>query len=489
MDKYEVGIITDSELGCNFAMRLKETGYSCVLYHTGIEKMSRDEINKYVAEMQKQGIHTSTSMEITLSLLDCPRRIFIVSRSANYSEKILDEIHDFADEHDIIIDTCDADYNTTASRCRLFEKKNVSYLGVGFSGEATKLLNGTSLMVGGSRDAYEEVYDMLQDISSKYKGEGCCAYIGPDGAGQYAKMIHNGIEYGVMQSIVESISMLERIEDFDDTLVFEILNEWVIGENESFLLQAAIEIISKKEEETGKLFKDFVSDKVGNSKSVLWLCASAAELAEPVPSIYAALGHRFVSGMKKERTALAALVENEKYAIRVKQREKKVFLADVRNSLYLSAICIHAQAFNLLKHRSSVGIWGTSALDVAMTFQGGAFIRSRLLTRIIDAYQSKPDLKNLLEDPYFVAVIKRYLPSLKNIVSTAAENGIIVPVFSATLSYILSMTEENMNTGMIELLRDYIQGTGFELNDSSKKRYIADWNNPADVVLYKEIKK
>ncbi len=489
MNKYEVGVITDGKLGCNFARRLKENGYSCVLYNTGLEKLSRTDINCYVSEMHEQEILTSTSAEVMIQLLEKPRRIFIVSRSSSYAKQILDELYDIVEPQDIIVDTCDADYKVTKDRCREFQqKKKVSYLGVGFSGEAAELLNGTSLMVGGSRDAYIEIYDILRDISSKFGGYECCAYMGPDGAGQYTKMIHNGIEYGMLQSICESISVLERIADLDSSIVFETLGEWLIGENESFLIQAVYEILSKKDSETDNLFKNIVSDKVGYSQSVLWLCNSAAELAEPVPSIYAALNNRFMTGLKKERTSYSDLLKREKNNILLKQREVKSFVADVRNALYLTLICVHAQAFNLLKHRSLAEIWGTSSLDVAITFQGGAFIRSRLLTRIIDAYKNKPDLKNLLEDSYFVSVVRRYLPSLQNVVCKAAEGGVSIPIMSASLSYLYDFSEETMNTSIIELARDYIQGTGFELKSSPNTKCYANWKKTDNLVFYKERK-
>lgn len=489
MDKYDVGVITDCRIGCNFALSLKENGYSCVLFHTGLEKMSRDDIDNYVSEMQQKGVHTATSVDITINLLKTPRKLFIVSKSSIYSEDILSDLFELIDDKDIIIDTCDADYNTTASRCRMFEKQNAYYLGVGFSGEAAERLNGYSFMVGGSKDAYNDVCDILKDISSKFDGEECCAYIGPDGAGHYAKMINNGIEYGVMQSICESVSVLEHIEDFDDTILYETLNEWAMGENNSFLLQAVIEIVKKRVSGTEELYKNVVSDKVGNSKSVLWMCASAAELSEPIPSIYAALGHRFMSGLKKERSSFAPLAGIEKVYVGIKQREKKNFITDIKNSLYLAMICVHAQAFNLLRHRSAVGIWGTSSLNVAVTYQGGAFIRSKLMARIIDAYKNKPDLKNLLEDAYFLAVIKRYLPSLQNVVAKAAESGIAVPVFAASLSYIICMAQEEMNTGLLALIRDYTQGTGFEMRNTPKIRYSADWSNLNQDIEMKEIRK
>lgn len=486
MNKYEVGVITDGKLGCNFAKRLKENGYSCVLFNTGLEKMSRVDINSYVSEMQENGIHTATSVEITLSLLEKPRRIFIVSRGNSYAKAILEELYNYADAGDIIIDTCDSDYKVTRERCREFkQKKNVSYLGVGFSGEAAELFNGTSLMVGGSRDAYLEIYDILRNISSKFGGHECCAYMGPDGAGQYAKMIHNGIEYGMLQAISESISLLEHIVDYDMTLIFEAVSEWLIGDNESFLIQAMYEIMSKKDSESEQLLKNMVSDKVGYSQSVLWLCNSAAELGEPVPSIYSSLCTRFMSGLKKERAAFSESIRLEKSGIVLKQREKKSFVTDVRNALYLALICVHAQAFNLLKHRATAEIWGTSTLDVAVTFQGGAFIRSRLLSRVIDAYKNKPDLKNLLEDAYFVSIIRSYLPSLQNVIIKAAEGGVSIPVLSSALSYLYDYSEISMDTGIIELARDYIQGTGFELKDSNVKCH-ANWKNTDNITIYKD---
>ena len=489
MNKYEVGIITDTELGCNFARRLKGNGYSCVLHNTGLEKMSREDIDRYVSVMHEEEILISTSVEIMLSLLKTPRRIFIISQSKSYAELILKELYDFVEPKDIIVDTCDVDYNITSSRCRLFEKKDVAYLGVGFLGEATESLNRLSLMVGGSRDAYEEIRSMLKDVSSNFGGQDCCTYVGPDGAGQYVKMIHSGIGYGVMQAISESISLLEHIVDFDNNLMFETLSEWMTGENEGYLIQIAYEILNKKNPQTEELFKNIVSDKVGNGKTVVWLCESAAELSEPIPSIYSALSNRFLSGLKKERTAYSSLLSYKRSNIMLKQREKKSFLTDIQNALYLSLICVHAQAFNLLKHKSSVGIWGTSARDVAIAFQGGAFIRSRLLLRIVDAYKNKPDLKNLLEDSYFISTVRRYLPSLQNVVIKAAEGGISIPVMSASLTYIYTLSEETMDTSIVELMRDYIQGSGFELKDTVKERYCADWKSIDNSVSFTEIKK
>ena len=176
------------------------------------------------------------------------------------------------------------------------------------------------------------------------------------------------------------------------------------------------------------------------------------------------------------------------YSLQWLSREVKSFVADVRNALYLTLICVHAQAFNLLKHRSLAEIWGTSSLDVAITFQGGAFIRSRLLTRIIDAYKNKPDLKNLLEDSYFVSVVRRYLPSLQNVVCKAVEGGVSIPIMSASLSYLYDFSEETMNTSIIELARDYIQGTGFELKSSPNTKCYANWKKTDNLVFYRERK-
>lgn len=487
MNKYDVGVITDGELGCNLAFNLSANGYSTVLYNTGLENMLREEINQYISEIQEMGILASTSAEMTVNLLKKPKIIFVISRSSIYADEILKELYELAEAQDIIIDTCDANYKITAKRCRLFEKKHVEYVGAGFSGTEAGALNGASIMVGGSLEAYNMIYEMLSCISSKYDGFPCCAYMGPDGAGQYVKMIHNGIEYGMMQSISEAISILKHIIGCDRMQLCEIIHEWGSGDNESYFLQAVYDILNKKDLKTEQAIVDLVSDKIGYSKSVVWLCSSAVELSVPVPSIYAALNQRFLSALKKERAAFSNMTGGLQHEIHIVNDEKKIFIDDVKNALYLSVLCIYTQAFTLLQRASDLYIWDTDPLDAAITFQGGSFIRARILSRVIDAFRNSENIKCLFEDPYFTATVKRYAVSLRRVAGIAAEGGVAVPVIASSLSYLDSYTSAELDTGIIELMRDYIQNTGFDIKEESKKRFHADWKSVRDEISCEEI--
>ncbi|MFR1517491.1 MAG: NAD(P)-binding domain-containing protein [Clostridia bacterium] len=488
MNKYDVGVITDAELGCNLAFNLCANGYSAVLFNTALENMMREQINDYISGIQEMGILASTSAEMTVNLLKKPRILFIVSRSGIFADEILKELYELAEAEDIIVDTCDANYKITASRCRQFEKKHIEYMGAGFSGGEAEALDGMSIMAGGSLDAYNRIYEMLSCISSKYDGFPCCAYMGPDGAGQYVKMIHNGIEYGVMQSLSEAVSILKRIAGCERTQLCETIHEWGTGDNESYLIQAVYDILNKKETETDTPMLALVSDKVKYSKSVVWLCSSAAELSVPIPSIYAALNQRFLSGLQKERAAFSGMTGGLRSEVHIVNDQKKSFLEDVKNSLYLCVLCIYTQAFTLLQRASDLYIWGTDPLDAAVTFQGGSFIRGRILSRVIDAFRSREGIKCLFEDPYFTGTVKRYSESLRRVAGICAEAGVPIPVFYASLSYVDTYASAELDTGLIELMRDYIQATGFEKKTDDKKRFHADWKDIRDAIACDEIK-
>ncbi len=488
MEMYKVGVITDGELGCNFALNLSSKGYSAVVYNTDVDSMTRENINNYVKKTQKNGISVATSTEMLINLINNPRIIFIISRKSLYAENILQELFELLESNDIIVDTCDTNYKVTATRCRNFEKKNIWYIGAGISGSENEILTGASLMIGGSRDAYDSIVDMIKNISSRYGKHMCCKYMGPDGAGQYVKMIHNGIEYGIMHSISEAISILKHIGGMDRLQLSEIIYEWSVGDNESFMLQAAYDILSRKNSDTEDYLSDIVTDKIGFSKSVAWLITNAVELSVPVPSIYASLNTRFISSIKDNKKDFLNGIDNTIDEIYIINDRKKSFIEDVKNSLYISVVCVYAQAFHLLKRASDVYIWGTFLIDAAIAFQGGSFIRSRVLDRIIDAFTQKPDLKHLFEDAYFINEINKCLPSLRRVVGISIESGVSIPAISEAFSYINSLSLDKLDTGFVELMRDYIQQSGFEITDKPKVKFTAEWDNYENLLEIKEIK-
>lgn len=489
LNKYDVGVITDSVIGCNIAFNLSANGYDTVLYNTALENMQRDDINTFVSEIQEMGILASTSVEMTVKLLKSPAVVFVVSSGSVFTDDVLKELYELMEAHDIIIDTCDTNYKITTSRCRQFESKGIGYLGAGFSGGEKEALSGVSLMVGGSLDAYNAVYEMLCRVASKYDGYPCCAYMGPDGAGQYVKMIHNGIEYGVLQSFCEAVSVLRRAVGCNASELSEIISEWGTGDNESYFIQVLHDILNKKDAESGEFVFDIVSDRVSFDKSAVWLCSGAGELSVPVPTIRAALDARFLLSLSKERDAFSEMTGISASDTHIINDTKRAFIEDVKNALYISTICVYVQAFTLLKRASDVYIWGTDLLDAAITFQGGSFIRARLLSRVIDALRSSEEIKSLFEASYFTETIKRCIASLRRVVGLAAETGIPVPAYMASLSYIDLYSAKDSEAGIIELIRDYIQETGFEIKEKGKNRYHADWHDIREEININEIKK
>lgn len=476
-------------MGCNLAFNLSANEYSTVLFYSCLENMCREKINKYVVEVQEKGILAATSVDMLFGLLDKPRIIFVISQSNSYTEDVLKQLIETLEADDILIDTCDTNYKISANRCRNFEKKQIKYIGAGFSSTNVDALDGVSIMAGGSFDAYNEIFDILSCISSKYDGLPCCAYMGPDGAGQYVKMLHNGIEYGIMQAVSESISLLKHITCFDVTEISEILHEWSEGENECYFLQAAYDILSRVDPDTELPIYDIVSDKVGYNRSVIWLCSSAVELLVPVPSIYAALYQRFLTNQKKNRENLADKTDFAISDANIINIRKKYFVEEIRNSLYLTSLCVYIQAYMLLKRASDIYVWETDPVDVSITFQGVSFIRSKILSRVLDAFRNNGEIKCLLEDDYFSSNIKKYMPSLRKIVGLATECGISIPIMSSSLSYLDTYCTSDLDTGIIELLRDYIQGTGFEKKNIPQKRFHADWKNTLSKVPIEEIQK
>ncbi len=479
MNTYDVGIITDSVQGSSIAFALSYEGYNVVLYNTYLENMQRSDINAYICEIQEKGILAATSVDMTVNLLGSPRIIFTVGKNGVFTEEILNELYDILQSADAVIDICDINYKTAASRCRKFADKGIGYVSAGSSGyeNNSSAFSGISLMIGGSAGAYNTAYEMLSKISYKYDGYPCCAYMGPEGAGQYVKMIHDGIEYGMLRLYSEAISLLSRAAGCDRIEISEIISEWGNGDNESYLIQVIHDILNKKDSETGEYIFDNVSDRISFDKSLSWFCAGAAQLSVPVPTIRAAFETAVMLHSKTEYTSLSKTVAMTAEEAHIVNDAKKSFVEDIRNSLYISSICVYVQAFSLLRRAADVYIWGTDLLDAAITFQGGSFIRSRLLSRIIDALRKDEGIYSFFEDKYFTEAVARCLPSLRKVISISSDSRIIVPSMASSLSYIDLYASDDTEAGMIDLARDYIHGSGFRIKPDGNTKRHASWHS------------
>jgi 6-phosphogluconate dehydrogenase len=318
-------------------------------------------------------------------------------------------------------------------------------------------------MPGGQESAYKLVEPILTAISAKVNGDPCCTYIGPDGAGHYVKMVHNGIEYGDMQLIGEAYHLLKDVLGLDAKEFHEIFSEWNKGELDSYLIEITADIFSQYDEETGKPMVDVILDAAGQKGTGKWTSQSALDLGVPLSMITESVFSRFLSAMKEERVAASKILTGP--AKPEFKGDKAEFIENVRKALFASKIVSYAQGFAQMRAASDEYGWDLKYGNIAMIFRGGCIIRSQFLQNIKDAYDRDAALKNLLLDPYFNNVVTTYQDAWRKVVATAVENGIPVPGFSSALSYYDSYRTERLPANLLQAQRDYFGAHTFKRVD------------------------
>jgi 6-phosphogluconate dehydrogenase len=317
-------------------------------------------------------------------------------------------------------------------------------------------------MPGGQKEAYALIGPVLTAISAKVGGEPCCTYIGPDGAGHYVKMVHNGIEYGDMQLICEAYHIMRQALGLDARALHEVFKQWNAGDLNSYLIEITTDIFKRIDEETGTPLVDLVLDKAGQKGTGKWTSASALDLGVPAPTIAEAVFARCISAIKDERVAASKQLSGPAPAY---TGEKDAFIQAIHDALYASKICSYAQGFQLMRAASDEHQWGLKYGEIAMIWRGGCIIRAHFLNRIKEAYDRQPGLANLLLDPFFKEIIEKNQANWRNVVATAAELGIPVPAFSSALAYYDSYRSERLPANLLQAQRDYFGAHTYERTD------------------------
>lgn len=480
-EEYCVGVLTDGNLGTNLTYRLASAGYTPTIFNTNIINTERIKGQRYVAELENMGISTCLDYDSFFLSLKENRVIFIISSNQIFSKYVLREIDKYIDAGDIVVDMCDVNYDIASKRCETYKERNISYLATGFSGGEYAALHGASLMPGGPRKAYDSIRPIFEALSAKYGTVPCCEYIGPDGAGMYVKMIHNGIEYAIIQTICEVIGALKKLLDCDNEDICDILKEWETGDTDSYLVDLARYIHSKIDAHTNNPIVEVASDKVEYSDSVKWLCANALELSVPVPTIHAALEQRFFSGMKNDRVSASNLFKTA--IIPVRDVERGSFIEMAKAAYCITALCAYVEGFALLNKANSVYMWDLNLESIAKMFEGSSFIKSRILRHAVDALtKTGKSTSNLIKRGGYSSVINRYLPEARMFANICIESGISVAALLNAINYIDTYRLSPMPTGLISLIRDHIEDTGYVRNDELIGTYTVDWENPDNIV-------
>lgn len=458
MTKQQVGVIGLAVMGKNLAFNIESRGYTVSVYNRSSEKTEQ-----MLKESDDKNIVATYSIEEFVNSLEKPRKILLMVQAGPATDGVIKSLLPHLDKDDILIDGGNTNFRDTQRRSEELEAKGINFIGTGVSGGEEGALTGPSMMPGGPKEAHELVRPMLEAISAKVDGEPCTTYIGPDGAGHYVKMVHNGIEYGDMQLISEAYFILKHVLGLDANELHEVFKEWNEGELDSYLIEITADIFSKTDEETGKPIVDVILDTAGQKGTGKWTSQSALDLGIPLPIITESVFARFISAMKEERVNASKVLSGPE--VKVHEGDKKELIEAVRKALYMSKICSYAQGFAQLRAASEEFNWDLQYGDIAMIFRGGCIIRAAFLQKIKDAYDRDKQLPNLLLDPYFKDIVENYQSDLRKVLSVAIENGIAVPGLSAALSYYDSYRSERLPANLLQAQRDYFGAHTYERVD------------------------
>lgn len=460
MSKQQIGVVGMAVMGKNLALNIESRGYSVALFNrTGAKTTA------VVEEHPDKNFKATYTIEEFVESIEKPRRILLMVKAGPATDATIQELLPHLDKGDILIDGGNTFFKDTIRRNEELANSGINFIGTGVSGGEEGALKGPSIMPGGQKEAYELVAPILEQISAKAEdGAPCVTYIGPNGAGHYVKMVHNGIEYGDMQLIAESYDLMKNILDLSVEEMADIFKEWNQGELDSYLIEITANILTRKDDEgTGKPVVDVILDAAGNKGTGKWTSQSALDLGVPLPLITESVFARYISAYKEER------VQASKILSRTNDFEftgdKKELVEKIREALYFSKIMSYAQGFAQLRVASKEFDWDLPFGEIAKIWRAGCIIRARFLQKITDAYDKNPEIENLLLDDYFVEITKKYQQSVRDVVALAVQAGVPVPTFSSAIAYFDSYRAERLPANIIQAQRDYFGAHTYERVD------------------------
>ncbi|WP_054027890.1 NADP-dependent phosphogluconate dehydrogenase [Bacillus sp. FJAT-28004] len=469
MNRKQIGVIGLAVMGKNLALNLESRGFEVAVFNRSYEKTK-----ELLAEADGRKLYGYESLGDFVASLALPRKILLMVKAGNATDDTIKQLLPFLGKEDIIIDGGNSYFVDTQRRTKELEALGIRFIGSGVSGGEQGALEGPAIMPGGTKEAYAHVEPYLTAISAKVEGVPCCTYIGPDGAGHYVKMVHNGIEYGDMQLICESYHLLKEVIGAEPEELHQIFKKWNEGELNSYLIEITQDIFTKIDPETGKRVVDIIKDSAGQKGTGKWTSQNALDLGVPLPVITESVFMRYLSSLGEERKRASAMFD--KPVVSKYSGNRDDFIELVRKALYASKICSYAQGFAQMKMASDTYQWDLNCGSIAMIFRGGCIIRAQFLQNIKDAFDNDANLPNLLVDSYFKNIVNDYQQAWREVVAAAALNGIPVPAFASALSYFDAYRTEHLPANLLQAQRDYFGAHTFERIDKDGS-YHYQWNN------------
>jgi 6-phosphogluconate dehydrogenase len=463
---YDFGLVGLGVMGRNFILNVADKGFSA--YGNDLDQ------EKVAALITEGGdiarVNATTDVKTFSDALSRPRKIMLLVPAGKIVDSVIEKMLPFLDSGDIIIDGGNSFFEDTDRREKYLTEKGIHFFGTGVSGGAKGARLGPSIMPGGNREAYQHVKPIFEAVAAKYNHQACVAYLGPKSAGNYVKMVHNGIEYGLMQLTSELYDLLKKGGDFSNDELHQTYGKWNSGRLQSFLVEITSEIFKKEDEIAGGKLVDKILDKAKQKGTGKWTSQNAMDLGTPVPSIDIAVSMRELSALKEERVKANELYE--RHVVKFMNKSELEELAE--NALYFSFIVTFAQGLHQLKEASQEYGYNLNLATIAKIWRAGCIIRARLLEDIATAFESDEALSNLLLSPALVGQVQTAAKAARKVVAFATQNGIPVPGISNSLTYFDALTSTKLPLNLIQAQRDYFGSHMYERTDKEGS-FHTDW--------------
>ena len=447
----DFGLVGLAVMGENLALNVESRGYSVAVYNRTTEKVDRF-IEGRAAGKNFVGCH---SLEALVNSLSTPRKIMLLVKAGPPVDAIIDQLTPLLSPGDVIIDGGNTQFSDTQRRTKSVEEAGLLFVGSGVSGGEEGALRGPSLMPGGSPSAWPLIQPIFQAIAAKvgpHEDIPCCEWVGPDGAGHYVKMVHNGIEYGDMQLICEAYFLLKHAVGLSNDELYDVFAEWNRGELDSYLIEITRDIFSVRDDESGGHLVDQVLDTAGAKGTGKWMSQLALDAGVPSTLVTEAVYARSLSALKESRVTASQILTGPTEALEV---DRDRFVDEVRQALYASKICSYAQGFVQLQAASREHHWDLDFGQCALLWRGGCIIRARFLDHIKAAFDADPKLQNLLLSPYFHRAIAEAQAGWRKAVAAAVQLGIPTPAFASALAYYDGYRRAKLPANLLQAQRDY----------------------------------
>jgi 6-phosphogluconate dehydrogenase len=457
----QIGVTGLAVMGRNLARNLARHGYAVALHNRSVART-----RSLVEEHGDEGTFVPTeSMSDLVAALERPRRVVIMVKAGAPTDAVIEELAPLLEAGDILIDCGNAHFADTRRREAELRDRGLHFVGAGVSGGEEGALLGPSIMPGGSAESYAALGPMFETIAAQVDGTPCCTHVGPDGAGHFVKMVHNGIEYADMQLIAEAYHLLRSGLGAEPAELAAIFEEWNSGDLESFLIEITAKVLAHNDAATGKPFIDVVLDQAEQKGTGRWTVQTALDLGVPVTGIAEATFARALSAHPEQRTAAQDALPGPGSTTPPPNRD--TFVDEVRKALYASKVVAYAQGYDQMAAASAEYGWNIDLGAMATIWRGGCIIRARFLDRIRAAYDTNPNLPTLLVDPYFRDAVAQGQDAWRRVVAHAAQAGIPTPAFSSSLAYYDGLRTPRLPAALVQGLRDYFGAHTYRRTDQS----------------------